>query len=373
MIAIALACNPKVLIADEPTTALDVTIQAQILDLVKRLRRESGMAIVWITHDLGVMAGLADRIMVMYGGLVVERASVGALYKHPRQSIHPRPAQHPAEARRYAGGAPGEHPRTAAEPDPASLRVPVRAAAAAMRSSAAGARIPCWRESRRGTKWPAGSRRALNVMPDPQPSSLLRSGCRRGAQPLLAVENLTRYFPIMQGVFRRQVGTVKAVDGLDFEIHERETLGLVGESGCGKSTAGRVILRLHDATAGRIVFRGTDITSLEGEALRRLRPRMQMIFQDPQDSLNPRMTVGSILGEPLLEHGVAKAGALRERVEALLESVGLDPGFTTATRTNSPGASVSASGWRAPSPWTPNSSSATNRSPPSTCPSRLRW
>ena len=148
------------------------------------------------------------------------------------------------------------------------------------------------------------------------------------APPLLAVENLTRHFPIMQGVFRRQVGTVKAVDGLDFVIHERETLGLVGESGCGKSTAGRVILRLHDATAGRIVFRGTDITRIEGEALRRLRPRMQMIFQDPQDSLNPRMTVGSIVGEPLLEHGVARAGALRERVEALLESVGLDPGFT---------------------------------------------
>ena len=148
-----------------------------------------------------------------------------------------------------------------------------------------------------------------------------------GAQPLLAVENLTRHFPIMQGVFRRQVGTVKAVDGLDFEIRERETLGLVGESGCGKSTAGRVILRLHDATAGRIVFRGTDITRIEGEALRRLRPRMQMIFQDPQDSLNPRMTVGSIVGEPLLEHGTAGAGALRSRVEELLEAVGLDPGF----------------------------------------------
>ena len=151
---------------------------------------------------------------------------------------------------------------------------------------------------------------------------------RAEADPLLRVEALTKHFPIMQGVFRRQVGTVKAVDGLDFEIHERETLGLVGESGCGKSTAGRVLLRLHAATAGRIVFRGTDITSLEGEALRRLRPRMQMIFQDPQDSLNPRMTVGSIIGEPLLEHGVAKAGRLGERVEALLESVGLDPGFT---------------------------------------------
>ena len=148
------------------------------------------------------------------------------------------------------------------------------------------------------------------------------------AQPLLAVENLTKHFPIMQGVFRRQVGTVKAVDGIDFDIRERETLGLVGESGCGKSTVGRVILRLHPATGGRIVFRGTDITALEGEGLRRMRPRMQMIFQDPQDSLNPRMTVGSIIGEPLLEHGVARSGTLRERVEQLLDAVGLDPGFT---------------------------------------------
>ena len=148
------------------------------------------------------------------------------------------------------------------------------------------------------------------------------------AQPLLAVQKLTKHFPIMQGVFRRQVGTVKAVDGLDFEIRERETLGLVGESGCGKSTAGRVILRLYAATAGRIVFRGTDITALEGEALRRMRPRMQMIFQDPQDSLNPRMTVGTIIGEPLLEHGAEGKRALQERVEELLESVGLDPGFT---------------------------------------------
>ena len=148
------------------------------------------------------------------------------------------------------------------------------------------------------------------------------------ATPLLAVENLTKHFPVMQGVFRRQVGTVKAVDGLDFEIRERETLGLVGESGCGKSTAGRVILRLHDATAGRIVFRGTDITSVDGESLRRLRPRMQMIFQDPQDSLNPRMTVGSIIGEPLVEHGTVRGRALQERVEELLDAVGLDPGFT---------------------------------------------
>ena len=150
---------------------------------------------------------------------------------------------------------------------------------------------------------------------------------QRDSPPLLAVENLTKHFPVMRGVLRRQVGAVQAVDGLDFAIHPRETLGLVGESGCGKSTAGRVILRLETATAGRVIFRGEDITRLQGEALRRLRPHMQMIFQDPQDSLNPRMTVGSIVGEPLREHGVAKGAGLRARVEALLEAVGLDPAF----------------------------------------------
>ena len=145
--------------------------------------------------------------------------------------------------------------------------------------------------------------------------------------PLVAVENLTKHFPIMRGVLRRKVGSVRAVDGLDFAIYPRETLGLVGESGCGKSTVGRIILRLYPPTAGRVTFRGEDITALQGEALRKLRPHMQMIFQDPQDSLNPRMTVGSIVGEPLREHGEAGGAALRERVEELLEAVGLDPAF----------------------------------------------
>ena len=144
---------------------------------------------------------------------------------------------------------------------------------------------------------------------------------------MIEVAALTKHFPIMRGVLRRQVGSVRAVDGLDFEIQERETLGLVGESGCGKSTVGRVILRLYDATAGRVAFRGEDIGQLRGEPLRRLRRRMQMVFQDPQDSLNPRMTVGSIVGEPLVEHGIAKGRALEERVDALLDSVGLSPRF----------------------------------------------
>ena len=145
--------------------------------------------------------------------------------------------------------------------------------------------------------------------------------------PLLEVEGLTMHFPIMAGVFRRQVGTVRAVDGIDFNIREGETLGLVGESGCGKSTVARTVLRLYEPTAGSVRFRGEDITRLDGEPLRRLRRRMQMVFQDPQASLNPRMTVGSIVGEPLLEHGMGEGQKLVLRVEALLESVGLEPGF----------------------------------------------
>ena len=145
--------------------------------------------------------------------------------------------------------------------------------------------------------------------------------------PLLEVEGLTMHFPIMAGVFRRQVGTVRAVDGIDFNICEGETLGLVGESGCGKSTVARTILRLYEPTAGSVRFRGEDIARLDGEPLRRLRRRMQMVFQDPQASLNPRMTVGSIVGEPLLEHGLGEGQELVLRVEALLESVGLETSF----------------------------------------------
>jgi len=142
---------------------------------------------------------------------------------------------------------------------------------------------------------------------------------------LLKVENMKKYFPIMRGVIRRKIGDVKAVDDVSFEIHKGETLGLVGESGCGKTTAGRVILQLYTATAGRIFFKGKDITKLEGDTLRKIRPKMQMIFQDPHASLNPRMTVGSIISEPLVEHGLLRGRDCQKRVDELLELVGLNP------------------------------------------------
>ncbi|MCC6960576.1 MAG: dipeptide ABC transporter ATP-binding protein [Dehalococcoidia bacterium] len=143
----------------------------------------------------------------------------------------------------------------------------------------------------------------------------------------MAVEDLALHFPVYQGLLRRQIGSVKAVDGLTFDIRRGETLGLVGESGCGKSTTGRALLRLYRPTRGRIVFEGHDIAALDGEKLRAMRPRMQMIFQDPQASLNPRMTVGAIVEEPLVEHGVLKAAGRRERVRELLDAVGLNPEY----------------------------------------------
>jgi oligopeptide transport system ATP-binding protein len=146
--------------------------------------------------------------------------------------------------------------------------------------------------------------------------------------PLLRVENLKMHFPVYAGIFRRQVGAIKAVDGISFDIKKGETLGLVGESGCGKTTAGRVILRLYDATDGSVVLNGVDIASLSGENLRKARPQMQMVFQDPHASLNPRMTVGSIIGEPIDEHGLLKGRERKQRIEELLSAVGLDPRFT---------------------------------------------
>ena len=308
MIAMALSCNPKLLIADEPTTALDVTIQAQILDLLNELKAKFKMAIMLITHDMGVIAETAQRVVVMYGAQVVEEAPVMELFGNP---------QHPytqgllrsipridlgrdgaAEARTD----PGHRSDTARRHQaglPLRAALPVRAAAA-FRNNAAAARGATGAQ---GRVFPA-----MNAM----------------AQSLLRIRNLKKYFPVRSGLFSRETGHVHAVDDVSFDIAEGETLGLVGESGCGKSTTGRAILRLIEPTSGEIWFRDRNVTELDERSMRHLRKEIQMIFQDPYSSLDPRMTVGSIIGEALLVHGLAADRKAREeRVVELLETVGL--------------------------------------------------
>jgi peptide/nickel transport system ATP-binding protein/glutathione transport system ATP-binding protein len=254
MIAIALACEPKVLIADEPTTALDVTVQAEILDLIKSLQKETGMAVIFITHDMGVVAEIADNVVVMHEGRRVEAGPVGRVFKAPQADY-------------------------------------TRALLAAVPRIGSGAQRP-----------PLPAKEALALE----------------NEPLLAVDRLSVRFPVRKGPLRRIVAEVHAVDDVSFSLQRGETLGLVGESGSGKSTISRAILRLIDPTSGRIHLSGRDITRLSRAAMRPLRRDMQMIFQDPFASLNPRMTIEEIVTEPLLIHTRLTAYERRERAAELL-------------------------------------------------------
>ena len=276
MIAMALACRPALLIADEPTTALDVTIQAQILDLIKLLQREIGMAVLFITHDMGVVAEMADRVVVMWRGRKVEEGPVRRIFEAP------------------------EHPYT-------------RALLAAV------PRLGSMRGKLRPERFP----RLDDVSPAPAP--VAPPAEPRSAEPLLVVDGLTTRFPIGGGLFGRPRGAVHAVEDVSFELGRGETLALVGESGCGKSTTARTILRLQEPTRGQVLFAGRDITVLDRRALEPVRRRVQMIFQDPYASLNPRLPALRLVGEPLRIHGLATGAALRDRVVALLRRVGLEP------------------------------------------------
>jgi peptide/nickel transport system ATP-binding protein len=283
MIAMAVACRPRLLVADEPTTALDVTIQAQILELLDGLRRELDMALLLITHDLGLVAQWADRVAVMHGGEKVEEASTSKLFAAPSHA--------------YTKGLLG-----------ASLH-------AGSSLHYADARLP---EVRTHLDPVTGARDfALHV---PMPASkVLRTLPVRAAaeEPLLSVQDLRTDYPTRGG------GLLQAVDGVSFDIRAGETVGLVGESGCGKSTLARTLLRLVNPAAGRIVFDGTDVASLPEKALKPWRRRVQMVFQDPYASLNPRRNVFDILESVLKVHGVAEREERRDRIAAILERVGL--------------------------------------------------
>ncbi len=326
MIAMGLSCNPDILIADEPTTALDVTIQAQIIELIGRLKRDFNSAVILITHDLGVVAEIADEIIVMYAGRVVERAQKRDLFYDSQMP--------------YTWGLLGSIPRLD-QPRPGAARLDRRRAAVADQpparvqvQHALPARL---RQVRRGAaarepRREAGPPRPLLAVGRGQARAPRRDHPRRGrprlsangSAPLVEVRSLRKYFPIKKGVLQREVGRVHAVDDVSFAVREGETLGLVGESGCGKSTLGRCVVRLLEPTEGEIVFDGRAIGKLGTRALRPLRREMQMVFQDPYASLNPRKRVGSIIGTPLKIHGVPKAER-RQRVQELLETVGLSP------------------------------------------------
>ena len=337
MIAMALACSPKLLIADEPTTALDVTIQAQILDLMRRLQREIGMSILYITHDLGVVAELADRVVVMYAGRTVEEAGVDALYSHPKMPytlglLHSIPrVDKAAERQERLNVIPGN------VPDP--LRLPrgcsfhprcayatgaCRKAVPPLEDSGGGHVVRClrWREVQEAIQAPAGE----HTGPGPAAAGLRTAADRSkppGGEDLLVASGLRKHFPILGGIFSREVARVQAVQGISITIKAGEVVGLVGESGSGKTTAGRTVIRLLELASGSVTFNGIDLTRLTRGQMRKHRKEMQIIFQDPFASLNPRMTVGDIVAEGLLVHKLARGRDRQERVAYLLERVGL--------------------------------------------------
>jgi peptide/nickel transport system ATP-binding protein len=290
MIAMAIACNPKLLIADEPTTALDVTVQLEILKLLRKLQTDTGMGMIFITHDLGVVAEIADDVAVMHNGEILEYGTVQQILNQPR---HP-----------YTQGLLACRP-------PMDVRLK---------------RLPIVKEFLDG-QWQGGKEQILH---DLQITNAERQDHLRqlySKQPLLKVEGLKTWYPLRKGIFNRVYGHVKAVDDVTLEVYEGETLGLVGESGCGKTTLGRSILRLAEPTDGKIWFDGIEVTALKGQTLRDFRKQAQIVFQDPYSSLNPRLTIGEAIAEPMRVHGIeTNSGKLRDAVCDMLEQVGLQAG-----------------------------------------------
>ncbi|OGA01176.1 MAG: ABC transporter ATP-binding protein, partial [Betaproteobacteria bacterium RIFCSPLOWO2_02_FULL_62_17] len=333
MIAMALAAEPEILVADEPTTALDVTIQAQVLDLLKKLQAERGMAILLITHDLGIVAGMAARVAVMYAGEIVEIAGRDAFFSNPQHPYSRKLFESlPGAARRGAELAviPGQVP---------PLNSEFHGCRFAERCEFAHTRC---REESPGWTAVAGDHRVRCHWVEDQLKGKVatqtharKSGDSKGAPDrqalaqstdaaLLTVKDLKVHFPIRKGVFKRVVAQVKAVDGVSLEVAAGKTLALVGESGCGKTTVGKAILQLIRPTAGEVIFDNVELTRLRGEALRARRREFQIIFQDPYASLNPRMRVEEILGEGMSALGIgAEKGSQQRRLYELLDQVGL--------------------------------------------------
>jgi len=283
MIAMAMSCNPSLLIADEPTTALDVTVQKTILQLIKDLQIEKNMSVIYITHDLGLVAEIADKVIVMYKGEVVETGSVKQIFSAPKHSY--------------------TKALLACRPD----------------ASSKGKRLPVISDFLNEN---TGKREPVAVK-DP-----LQSATFISTSPLLNVENLKVYFPVKKNFFGKTLKEFKAVDDVSFTVAKGETLGLVGESGCGKTTLGRTLIRLIEPTSGNIFFNGKNIAAIPADQFRKMRKDIQIIFQDPYGSLNPRLTIGDAINEPMKIHSILSSDKQRkERVVDLLEKVDLKPEY----------------------------------------------
>jgi peptide/nickel transport system ATP-binding protein len=281
MIAMAMSCHPRLLICDEPTTALDVTVQKTILQLIRELQQQQQMGVIFITHDLGVVAEIADRAIVMYKGNIVEQGTVSEIFTNP---------QHP-----YTKGLLACRPVLHKK----------------------GERLPVVSDFLEGSPEVRKSERPKEFLPDSPTSGLSDS-------PLIEVKNLKVWFPSKKTLLGKTLEYIKAVDDVSFTVYKGETLGLVGESGCGKTTLGRTLLRLIEPTGGQIIYDGTDLTAKKRDDLKSLRKEIQIIFQDPYSSLNPRLTIGSAIAEPLrIHHVIDNKKQRKEKVIGLLEKVNL--------------------------------------------------
>jgi len=296
MIAMAMSCNPSILIADEPTTALDVTVQATILELMAKLKGEIDSSVIFITHDLGVIAEIADRVLVMYKGKIVEQGNVVEIFGNPK------------------------HPYTKSL---LACRPPL-----GKRLSKLPTVVDFMDEQPDGTiiEKHVSVEQAINAVVISEKDTLARRERVLQGNPILKLKNVQTWFPGHKNFFGKTTEYVKAVDDVSFDVHEGETLGLVGESGCGKTTLGRTILRLIQAHSGEIIFDGKSLLDLDNRDMMKMREHMQIIFQDPYSSLNPRITIGSAIMEPMTVHGIyASEKERKDKVLELLSKVNMKP------------------------------------------------